>query len=92
MKVKIIADLETSDHDGYCSGEECLYEIKEETFFFEVEDDKSLELDNPFWKTLLPVPDLGGQSYYCGIDDESIERGLDIHDYRYTIKEIIKVE
>ena len=28
MKLKIISKLETSDHDGYCSGGECEYECK----------------------------------------------------------------
>jgi hypothetical protein len=28
MKAKITARLETYDHDGYCSGEECEYECK----------------------------------------------------------------
>ena len=29
MRAKITALLETSDHDGYCSGEECEYKIDE---------------------------------------------------------------
>lgn len=35
-KIKITAYLETSDHDGYCSGNECEYKktIIEHTFDF----------------------------------------------------------
>lgn len=28
MKVLLIVQLEISDHDGYCSGEECVYKSK----------------------------------------------------------------
>lgn len=37
-KVKIIAKLETSDHDEYCSGEECEYKVKIVSHVIELPD------------------------------------------------------
>jgi len=35
--------------------------------------------------SLLEVPDMGSGSGYCDNSDESVEHGLDRHDYRITI-------
>ncbi len=93
MKVKIISKLETSDHDGYCSGEECEYECKHVETIVPVPNmyksypkGKINDLDKFDWIKLLPEPDLNTSgSYYCDNSDECETKGLGSHDYRYTI-------
>lgn len=94
MKVKIISKLETSDHDGYCSGEECEYECKHVTHIIDVpEEYKShpkgiidIEDNDYDWTQLLPEPELNThESYYCDNSEESEQCGLGKHEYRYTI-------
>ena len=92
MKAKITARLETSDHDGYCSGEECEYKCKiikrivnapdqYKTYKYGEIDDLS-EYD---WEKLLEPPELGEGSSYCSLSPECEENNLGVHDYRYTI-------
>ena len=95
LKAKIIAKLETSDHDGYCSGGECEYEVKTVTYIIEVPCEyKNYPVGklNNFdeygidWDKLLPEPDLNNYgSGYCDLSDECDNNNLDKHDYRYTI-------
>jgi len=93
MKAKIISKLETSDHDGYCSGEDCEYECKEVEIIIDVPNQYKLypkgkltDLDEFNWKKFLPVPELNlSGSYYCGISIECECNGLGAHDYNYTI-------
>ncbi len=92
MKVKIISKLETSDHDGYCPGEECEYEVKVVETITDIpleykshSKGKLNNLNEFDWVKLLPEPYLNCGSYYCGIDDECEAHGLGQHDYRYTI-------
>ena len=93
--INIEAKLETSDHDGYCSGEENDYECTINNYLVELpkniivnEEDltpKKLLDINYNWESLLPEPNLHGDSFYCYISDESKKHGLGCHDYRYTI-------
>ena len=97
MKVEITAKLEKSDHDGYCSGEECEY--KRETIKYIVN-----QVPNPYqthqsglieniddfdWVSLLPEPEINySGSYYCDCSKKCEAHGLDRHDYRYTVLQV----
>ena len=93
MKVKIISNLETSDHDGYCSGEDCEYKIKVVKTIVDLptkykfhSKGKINNLDEFDWIKLLPEPELNlSGSYYCDVDEECEANGLGRHDYKYTI-------
>ena len=94
MKVRITAKLETSNHDGYCSGGECEYEVKTQSHIADLPieyknypegnlddfDEYGIE-----WENLLPIPELNNGSGYCDIPNICYENGLGCHDYRYTI-------
>ena len=95
ITINIKAKLETSDHDGYCSGEENVYNSTIKTYLVTlppnlVDDinkftDEDLNKLSYNWESLLPIPNIGGGSHYCENSEESSNNGLDIHDYRYTI-------
>lgn len=78
MAVKI----EISDHDGYCSGEECTYkswiefrdDIKELSDVERLEKDKDVDLQQETF-----------QSQYCTPSSECKEHGLGVHESRVTI-------
>ena len=94
LKAKINAKLETSDHDGYCSGEECEYDVKTVTYIVDLPNEyknypqgKLLNIDefDVDWEKYLPEPVLNNGSGYCGLSEECVNHELDIHDYKYTI-------
>ncbi len=70
-KARVRAVLETSDHDGYCSGEECLYEAEEKEFIVDIPDkfvdhsdgffteDEIEKIDSKDWLPVLPPILLG---------------------------------
>lgn len=97
-KAKIRAKLEISDHDGYCSGEECEYEIKNVSHIVDLPDQyksypegkiKNIDEFTIDWKKLLPEPELNNHgSYYCRVSNECEAHGLEQHDYKYTIQSI----
>lgn len=95
-QILITCLLETSDHDGYCSGEECYYESNQVVYLTDVplkysEYDIGI-IDDPEqdWTEYLPEPNINiDGSGYCDPSQESLDAGLNCHDYRYTI---IKVE
>ena len=99
MKAKITAQLETSDHDGYCSGGVCEYETKITTTIINTPKQylsHSLglididDLDEYDWVCHLKEPEINySGSCYCDLSSTSELNGLDKHDYRYTI---LKVE
>lgn len=80
---------ETSDHDGYCSGEECCYTKKERTTSIKIPADIKKENYKEYImsKELITRPYVGVGSGYCSLSDECIEHGLGKHDYRITILE-----
>ncbi len=84
MKVEIIALLETSDHDGYCSGEDCVYESKITEHVLDIPETYTYKQ----MVELLPKPMLTNGSNYCGIDEKSEEEHLERHGYRYIIKSV----
>lgn len=97
MKVIIKSKLETSDHDGYCSGGECEYEVKIQSHIADLPieyknypEGKLVNFDEfkINWENFLPTPDLSNGSGYCDLSSESDANGLDRHDYRYTILSI----
>lgn len=93
MKAKITARLETSDHDGYCSGDECQYECKIIEQIVDVPNQyknskpgKIDDIEEYNWYKFLQEPELNYyKSYYCNLSPESEEAELDRHDYKYTI-------
>ncbi len=98
--IKITTILETSDHDGYCSGNESYYESNEKIFILKTPQkyiDYPIGIienyDEEFIINLLPIPGINmNGSYYCKNSKESELKDLSMHDYRYNIKtvEIIK--
>lgn len=99
MKALISYKLETSDHDGYCSGNECEYECKIDKIIVDVPYQyKSHPLgtiDDPEeynWIQLLPEPELNDGSCYCELADDCVLHGLGIHDYKYTILSVVLVD
>jgi len=89
MKAKITAIFATSDHDGYCSGNECEYKTERMQFVIDVPEgmkNKINEEDYNDWKKYLPTHNLSeGGSNYCDLSNECVEKGLDRHEYEYTI-------
>ena len=90
MKIVITAQLETSNHDGYCSGDECEYESRIVNEIVDIWDTGVVslhEIPHSDLISLLPKPrvDDEQQSMYCERSPEVREHGLDVHDYRYTI-------
>lgn len=85
-KVKITYSVESSDHDGYCTGEECSYEASTE----EVVVDAPKNILGVDWASLIPVEKhtrapVRMKSGWCRLSKESIEAGLDYHDLRITL-------
>lgn len=97
---RITAQLETNDHDGYCSSEECEYKKKIVKTNIAVPDRyyscpvgeleaKYLELHE--WANHLPVPEVNVEgSGYCRFVKP--KGGVGQHEYRYTIKKVNIIE
>jgi hypothetical protein len=94
LKVKITSKLETSHHDGYCSGDECEYDVDTKSYIVDLPEELNGSYDDIFseldfeWEDLLPIPNLnnrGNNSFYCRNSCESSKNHLGKHDYRYTI-------
>lgn len=94
MYVIITALLETSDHDGYCSGNECEY--KQQYVEKKVEIPKELlhkeqiTIENYNWLEFFEEPELcvDAGSYFCDISSECENNLLGRHDYKYTVVKI----
>ena len=99
MKVQLTLLLETSTHDGYCSGEESEYKAKNFVRVVKVPKEYSKmsleqlrELDHDVWRKILPTPPyvtLEDSRLYlsgcCHLDNESRLHGIAPHEFRYTI-------
>jgi hypothetical protein len=97
---RITAQLETNDHDGYCSSEECEYKKKIVKANIAVPDrydscplgeikDEYLKYYN--WANHLPVPEVNVDgSGYCRFVKP--KGGIGQHEYRYTIKKVDIIE
>jgi hypothetical protein len=86
MKIVITAQLETSNHDGYCSGEECEYETKMVNEIIDLpERHKDIPLHGiPHSDLISLLPEPHVQNYII-LSPEVRDHCLDVHDYRYTI-------
>ena len=93
MKAKITAKLETSDHDGYCSGNECEYKsqvvVKKVNVPQKYKNHElgQIEIVKEYdWEQLLvpPVLNMDG-SGYCELSSKCKGGGVGRHDYKYTI-------
>jgi hypothetical protein len=96
MSLEITAKVETSTHDGYCTDEECEYNVVINKYkvnipdqFKNYEKGQLINLNDFNWEKLLPIPDIDGDSYYCRNSPESDKNNVDKHSYKFTI---IKVE
>jgi hypothetical protein len=97
---RITAQLETNDHDGYCSSEECEYKKKIIKMNIPVPDNYYMcypgELDERQkkihnWANHLPVPEVNVEgSEYCKY--HCPKGGVGPHEYRYTIKKVEIIE
>jgi hypothetical protein len=97
---RITATLETNDHDGYCSSEECEYKKKivkvniavpDRCCLYPVGEIKNEYLDVYKWANHLPVPEVNVEgSEYCRFVKP--EGGVGKHEYRYTIKKVNIIE
>jgi hypothetical protein len=94
MQAIITAKLETSTHDGYCSGEENEYKVKINTYTVNLSEKyknltrgKLTDIDEYVDDLieLLPIPNVEGDSYYCDISPLSKLNNLGAHAYRYTV-------
>jgi hypothetical protein len=91
MKVMIIVKLEISDHDGYCSDNECIYKSMNRRYMRNIPDENiNKQLDDPYWTSLLPEPTINySVSGYCELSKECSEHYLGHHEYKYTVKKNI---
>ena len=94
LSVNINYKLETSDHDGYCSGDECVYSCNHHSLQLDINKDDIVRDDNgditnlQSYERFIPKPVVHGESQYCGLSDESFQHGLDIHEYRITVTSV----
>lgn len=92
-KILINYQLETSTHDGYCSGGDCEYECKtlNQTAIISEQDlneDGSLK-NFGYYGKFIEKPYVFGGSYYCKLSDECYNNNLDKHEYRLIIKRVV---
>jgi hypothetical protein len=97
---RITATLETNDHDGYCSDDDCVYTRKtvkanivvpRNYDYSSVRKIQGKDLDNYKWANHLPLPDVNyGGSGYCKFVKP--KGGVGQHEYRYTINMVEIVE
>jgi hypothetical protein len=103
--IKIVAELETADHDGYCSGNECEYASKTVTFVMDEIPTKFADFPvgviikpnkkNAFpWTQYLPEVELNSSgSWFCTRSAECHAHGnIERHSYRYTILKVEIIE
>ena len=82
--------VETSDHDGYCSGSECEYDSYRLNTSFVIPSDIDISVKK-WCKYRLKEKhesEMGGGSGYCDLSNESILHNLDLHECRVTIHSI----
>jgi hypothetical protein len=99
LLAKITGVLETNDHEGYCSGDECEYKrkiVKKKILvpeqYKELQVGKIQHVKEYKWANHLPLPDINVYgSDYCRCDYKKSHR-LERHCYRYTIQKVEIVE
>jgi hypothetical protein len=95
MKVQLTVQIEVSDHDGYCSGNECEYTKKSVIKNVDMPDQTDIFSETFKWDTyltnLIPAINENG-SYYCYADPDAAEQGLGQHDYKITVTNVTVIE
>ena len=94
MKVIIVVKLEISDHNGYCSEDECVYKKMHMRYIRKIPNENiNKDLDDPYWINLLPEPLINNYgSGYCELSKECTDNGLGYHEYKYNILKIIIID
>jgi len=94
MLIRIHAQLFASDHDGYCSGNECELEIRDTYHVVDVPWTEDINTkDKSYWISFLPEPNINTDgSYFCSNSSKSKNMGLSVHDYKYVIQSVNLVE
>lgn len=89
----VTAKLETSHHDGGCSGDECDYECTEATTHELQIPTDTVPANLAAYAPLLPDPDIYElrQSYWCELSEKCVESGLGKHDFRYTVTAVTEL-
>ena len=94
IKFRVTFQEEKTDHDGYCSDNECTYSsrvyTKIVTFQSKSEIPKTLAGFAKFADPVVEACNQGG-SGYCGLSDEAKDAGLINHDSRITVSKIQKL-
>ena len=98
IKIKLKVRVETSDHTGYCSDNECEYIDKIITRTFIPRSNDCLKetgeidwakIESMDWGGYLGTPDVNiNGSYCCTLSNECEEADLGLHEYRHTIKSV----
>lgn len=94
MIIQLTATLETSFHDGYCTDNECEYSCEKGQELVTIDDIDvfaSIFQNGPSaLEQFLRTPHLycGKNSFYCKNSQESIQHGVEQHEYKYTINAI----
>lgn len=101
-KVQLTVQWETSDHDGYCSDEECEYNSDEIIEYFDIPNQYKncpigTKLPTDIWRVELQKKgykmDLGsGGLYFCALSHESEIHELDLHEGRATVLRAIIID
>ncbi len=86
-KFKVKAKLEISDHDGWCSDNECNYNSFIKKYIIYAPADYKYNNKNDLI-TLLPVPDINYGSDYCDLNNNCKKNNLERHEYKYTILKV----
>lgn len=103
-RVRLTLLIETSDHDGYCSGDECEYTQTKVRVLVPVPDEfqdsavgTQLECWLDYWdsyredyQTQTPVN--AGYSHYCLNSKESVAHDLERHECRVRVGEAVIVD
>lgn len=93
ITLRITFKEEVSDHNGYCSGEEC--ELYTQIYKKVVEvDTKEITNNLQYYRKYANAIDVGGMggSYSCRVSDEVTKSGLNRHDVRISVLKVKLVE
>lgn len=95
MKVQLTDQIEVSDHDGYCSGNE--YEYTKELVIKNVVVPDQTDIFSETFKWDIYLTDLipilnNNTSDYCCADPDATKQGLGQHDYKMTVTNVTVVE
>lgn len=98
MNIKVVVETIVGDHDGECSGDECVDTVTRDEFYFKIpnssigEDEFEIAMDNPRFLKILskllddPYENMGGGSGYCSRSDSGLK-----HQYRRSIVSVEEI-